>query len=322
MQRKVLSILLLGILAMPVARSQENPPPDSVVVFRPGVIGGHEFIPTSFIEDPFVRTFMHTGLGFGSTINRITPPVVVHGQTLGERKADLMFALLMMEYQYAVRPWLAVRGRLDISGRMSTETTTLIAQGVTVLYGFDLGWIFKLAETDRYFFSGSLGLRNISTTDVYVQRFIDGILENGAILPTNRLVETTPSMRASSGLAGAYVLSRLVGITASGTVDYGESLDRSEPDRWYYSLQAAFDINMHSQNGVPVGFVIGGKTGSAPDAQGADDRTAQTIFGRIAYTGAEQFALGLDIGYQFIPIRTLPKKQNFLSATVDMRMYF
>jgi hypothetical protein len=322
--RTYCAVLLLTVLLVPTAHPQESltTGPDSASGSRAGVIAGHAFIPSTFIRDPFVRTFLQTGLGFGSTLNYAPPPVTVKGRTLSGSKGDLLFAIGLFEYQYALRPWLGVRARLEMTGRLADETSTLVAQGVTLFYGFDLGWLVKLVSGERFFVSGSLGVKNTSTTDVYIQRFIEGIIDSGKIVPGNKLVMATPALRGSAGVQGAYVLSRLTGVTIAGTLDYGESMDRGEPDKWYYSLSMAFDFNLRSHNGVPLGFIVGGKTGTGPDLQGTDERSSQTIFGRIAYTGAEQFALGLDVGYQFIPIRNLEEKQNFLSATLDIRLYF
>jgi hypothetical protein len=227
-----------------------------------------------------------------------------------------------MEFQYAVRTWLAVRGRLNVIGRMADETPTLLAQGVTLYSGFDLGWLFKMTESERYYLSGSLGLKNSSTTDVYLQRFVEGIIENGQVVPGNTLVVAIPTLRGTFGMQGSYVLSRLTGMTLAGHLDYGESMNRGAGDRWYYGVSLAFDLNLHSKSGVPVGFVIGGSTGSAPDLEGIDNRTSQTVFGRVAYTGAEQFALGLDMAYAYVPIRGLDDKQNFFSAVIDIRLFF
>jgi hypothetical protein len=311
-------------LHAPSARPQEPTSTgfDSASAPRAGVIGGHEFIPSSFIKDPFVRTYLQTGLGFGSTLNLTIPRAVVHGKTLSGPKGNLLFAVLDMEYQYAIRTWLAVRGRLDVTGRMANETSTLVAQGITLYSGFELGWLFKMTESERFWLSGSLGVKNSSTTDVYLQRFIEGIVENGQVLPGNNLVVATPTLRGTAGIQGAYVLSHLTGITVTGNLDYGESMNGGEGDKWYYGASAAFDFNLHSQSGVPVGFVIGGSTGSAPDLEGIDNRTAQTVFGRIAYTGADEFALGLDLAYHYFPVRNTTEKQNVLSAVVDIRLYF
>ena len=62
-------------------------------------------------------------------------------------------------------------------GRMADETPALISQGVTLVTGFDLGWLFQVARSERFSASGSLGVKNTTTTDVYLQRFVEGIIE-------------------------------------------------------------------------------------------------------------------------------------------------
>ncbi len=317
-------LLLLTVQFAPAAFSQESTDTSSSPAPGPrvGVLAGHEFIPSSFIDEPFVRTFLRTGLGFGSTINFVPPPATVHGKPMTGPTGDLMFAVLDFEVQYAIRSWLGVRGRLDMTGRMADETQTLVTRGVTLYSGFELGWVFKAAESERAILSGSLGVKNSSITDVYLQRYIEGIIESGEILPGNNLAVTTPTLRGTVGVRAAYMLTRLTGVTFNGNVDYGESMTRGEADKWYYSLSAAFDFNLHSQSGVPLGFVLGGSTTSAADIAGMGGRTAQTAFGRISHTGAEQFSLGLDLAYNYIPVRGLEEKQNFLSAVVDIRLFF
>jgi hypothetical protein len=318
------ALLLLMALSGPPALAQDSSGTDRAAAPRrnPAILAGHAFIPSSFIRDPFVRTFFRTGLGFGSTLDYIPPPTVVNGKTISGPTGDLLFAILEVEYQYAVRTWLAVRGRVSMAGRVADETPALVSQGVTLLTGYELGWLFEVSRSKQLSVSGSLGLKNTSTTDVYLQRFIEGIIEAGEILPANKLVLTTPTLRATSSLQGSYALSRLTGVTVSGSLDYGEPLTRGASDNWYYNLSAAFDFNLYSHNGTPIGFVAGASTGSAPDLEQTDDRTTQSYFGRIAYTGSEEFAFGLDLSYELLPIRGVPEKQGFLAAIVDMRLYF
>jgi hypothetical protein len=327
-QRLLLRTAILFVTALLVQPSQSQDSSSThagtgeALSHDPGIIAGHEFIPSTFIREPFVRTYLKTWFGFGSTMNSVYPTFTIAGKTFPGQSGSLLFAVMNAEYQHTIRSWLAVRGRFGVIGRLADETPSLVAQGITLMSGFEFGWLIKLTESERYMVSGSLGIKNTSTTDVYLQRFVEGIIEAGELLPGNKLVLTTPTLRGTAGVQAACVISNLTGVTLTGNLDYGESLDRGEPDRWYYALSAAFDFNLHSENGVPIGFVVGGGTGSAVDYLGDQNRSSQSIFGRIAYTGSRDFALGLDLGYQFIPIRDLPEKQEFLSAVVDIRLYF
>jgi hypothetical protein len=316
--------LLFGALCTSPVFSQESLTGTllAVPITLPGVLGGHEFVPSSEVKDPFIRTFLRTGLGFGMTPELVVPLVTINDTAISGLKGSLLYALLDVEYQQMIRDWLAFRGRVQVVGRMADETPALISQGVTLFSAFDLGWLFRVHRSDRFLLSGSLGLRNSSVTDVYLQRFIDGIIEYGAIKPQNKLVQTTPTLRGEAGVHGAYAISDLTGLTFGAVVNYGESGDRYSPDEWTYSFTAAVDFNLLQPNGTPVGFVIGARTRSNPLGQLAGQGTSQTFFGRIGYTGSRDFSLGLDLGYELTPIRGLDKRQGFLSGLIDTRLYF
>ncbi len=306
------------------ARSQESAGNDSIRSSFQGVgsRGAHTFVPTTFIRDPFVRTYLRTGLGFGMTPALETPPVVIDGASVEGLKGSLLFALMAFDYQHAIRDWLAVRAALKVIGRLADETRPLLAQGVTLYGEFELGWLFRVMQSERTFLSASLEIRNSSVTDVYLQRFIEGIIDSGGISRGNHLVEVTPAMQGGGGLYMAYAFSDLAGLTANANLYYGESSDRSKGEAWSYLVRAAVDFNLSSTGGPPLGFVVGASTGSLLEVSGKGDATTQTIFGRIGYTGSREFALGLDLAYDLVPIRNAESKQGFMSAIIDIRLYF
>jgi hypothetical protein len=316
--------ILLGVLCTPTASSQDLSAGDLQrgSTGAVGILGGHEFVPSSYLRDPFVRTSLRTGLGFGMTPELVVPLVTINDTSLFGLKGSLLFALLDVEYQQRIRDWLAVRGRVKVIGRMADQTPALISQGVTLFSIFELGWLIRIEESDRFLLSGSLGVRNSSMTDVYLQRFIGGIIENGRITQANKLVQTTPALRGSAGLHGAYAMSDLVGLTFNGDLDYGESADRFSPAEWTYSLSAAVDFNLLKSTGAPAGFIFGMETRSLALGQWAGSQSALIIFGRIGYTGSREFSLGIDLGYELMSVRGMEGRQGFLSTLIDTRLYF
>jgi hypothetical protein len=99
-------------------------------------------------------------------------------------------------------------------------------------------------------------------------------------------------------------------------------MDRAEGETWYYALSAAVDFNLLDNGGPPLGFVAGIRTGTSPDLAGAESETTQSFFGRIGYTGSREFAIGLDLAYDLVPVRNIPEKQGFSSGVVEIRLYF
>jgi hypothetical protein len=306
------------------ARSQESAGNDTVRSAFQGVgtLAAHTFVPTTFIGDPFVRTYLRTGLGFGMTSTLDSPPVVIDGVPLEGLRGNLLFALMTFDYQHAIRDWLAVHAGLSVVGRLANEKRPLLAQGVTLYGEFELGWLFRLMESERTTLSASLAIRNSSLTDAYLKRFIEGVIDSGKVTRGNKLVEVTPALQGVGGLRAAHAISDLVGLTVSAEVSYGESTDRSQGDSWNYLVGAAVDFNLFCNGGPPLGFVAGASTGSLVDVPGTGNRTAQNFFGRIGYTGSREFALGLDLAYELVPVRNAESKQGFMSAMIDIRLYF
>ena len=112
------------------------------------LLGGHRFIPNSFTRDPFSRTYVRNSLGIGQALDvEFVPQLDIGGgDTIPGLSGDLLFAVLDFEYQHAVKDWLAVWGKINMIGRLGTDVGAILAQGATVLTGFELGWLIKLLQ--------------------------------------------------------------------------------------------------------------------------------------------------------------------------------
>jgi hypothetical protein len=64
------------------------------------------------------------------------------------------------------------------------------------------------------------------------------------------------------------------------------------------------------------------RSGSTPYISGVSTEWSLSFFGRIAYAGAGDFALGVDLSYDLVPIRGMEDRQGFMSAVVDIRLFF
>jgi hypothetical protein len=269
-----------------------------------------------------VRTFLNTTLGAGITPDLALPILEIGGKEILTASGSLVFTSLAVEYQQTVRDWIAVRGRLNVIGRLANETGALLTQGVTLLSGFELGWQFRCLQTERVYLSASLVVSNTEMTDVNLQRFIDGILADGTVTPQNKLTQSTPVFRGSGGLACAYALSEAVGIIVSGDLLYGESANRERPDQWYYRIGAAVDVDLTTLTETPLGFAAGLQNGSANAIDMETTSAANSLFAYVGYTGSRDFALGMDVLYHNIPIQNFDSKQAFVSVSVDIRLFF
>jgi hypothetical protein len=318
------STLLAFALALEVAGAQDQATEPTSAAFDPPTmtVGGHAFSPTSFMPDPFIRTFVRNSLGFGISPEFDIPPFEVGGREYSLKSGQLVYALLEFEFQAALRPWLAFGAQITVNGRLATETLSLLSQGVVLINGYRLRALFDVARTKNLTIAVSAGAGNGGLVDISLARFITAFVDSGAITPENELVSSTPSVYTFSEIRLAYGVNDLLGFLFTGELAYGEDPADRRSDRWFVSLAALADFNMKRRWGAPIGFSLGARTKTNPTGREEAGQNVVSFLARVSYVGSRDFDLGVDLSYDIVPIATLPQKVKFISAVVDMRLIF
>lgn len=285
-------------------------------------IGEHTFSPTSFIPDPFVRTFARNTLGFGISPSVDIPPVEIGGQQYALKSGELVFALFQFEFQTAIRQRLAFDVQMNVLARLANETIPLVSQGVVLIGGYELGVLLEVYRSEKMTLALSAGAISDGTTDVNFQRFLSAVLDTAEMSPDDALVASIPSVRAFGEFRLAYSINELLGFIVQGKFAYGEPQDRSSSNEWFNTFAAVLDVNPSRRWNAPVGFGLGFKTRTNPLGSNANGENITSVFGHISYVGARDFNLGLDLAYDMIPLRNLSEKAGFFSAVIDMRLVF
>ena len=130
-----LAMVLLTLGAAPRARAQDDPRPS---------LAGHTFVSTDLVPDAFVRTYVRTSLGYAEAQSIDYPPLVIQGDTLQVLNGSLSYAILGIEYQAALRNWIAMRIAGALVSRLGTQGSSLAREGVTITQGYDFGFLAKL----------------------------------------------------------------------------------------------------------------------------------------------------------------------------------
>jgi len=316
-------MLMISFLFAQEASPGNNPPRETgQVADRMPKLREHVFVPSDFIKDPFIKTFIRNSLGMASSINYNFPTITIGNREVTGVEGGLMFALLDFEFQYAVKKWLAVGGSVQALGRFGTETPSLLSQGITAGYGFELHWLFRLWQNGKMMLSGSLNLWNNSFTAINLQDFVGQIIEDGGLAPDNKLVSNTPSVRTGGGLRYAWGLSELLGLKFYVDGGYGESVLLRAENQWFIEFGGALSMNIKNHTGAPLGFLLGYQQNSFPFlGEGASDDIRNIVF-RISYTGARDFSIGLEGFYQVTKPQGFEESIKSTGTLVSMRYYF
>jgi hypothetical protein len=281
-------------------------------------LAGHTFVPNRFAPDPFVKTYVRNSLGLGKVPDLVTPIIVIEGETVVGLQGDLLNAILEFEYQQAIQDWIAFRAQVRVVGRLGTGVQSLLAQGITANTGFEIGWLFKLAQGRRTMLSGTLNLWNSSTTVINLLDWAQGIVD-GVQVPLTR---TVPSTRGGGGLRFAWAVSDLVGMNLFTEVGYGESVDHFNDDEWFYRLAATVDFDLKTKTSVPLGFAVGYRQMSVPEGGGDFSGNVREVLLRTAYTGSTDFRISLDMTWGQLPVTALDQTLKVVSTSINLRYYF
>ena len=222
-------------------------------------------------------------------------PVIINGQELVTLTGDLAFTYLGFEYQHAVKDWIAFSLRLNAIGRLGTDAGAILYQGVNLDIGYQFGWLLKLYKNRDMMLSGTIKVSNNSFTFIDINGFIQGIVDSGKITPENKMVKNTPTANAGAGLAYAYTINRMFGITAEANLSYGESAERFSEDEWTFNYGILADADLKPDYSVPLGFGLsyfGSRRGKNTSSLFGDPHN---ILFQINYTGKSD----LDLGFGF-----------------------
>lgn len=322
----LISIIFLIIITGSSKGSEKfltKQPKDSIEQsYLNGKLNGHRFLSNSIIRSPFVRSYLQNKLGAGQTVDLKIPPVIIDSHKVLQLKGQLVYTQIDIEYQQAIRDWMAFRARVIINGRLGTETGALISEGLNVSSSYEFGWLFNLYHNKKFALSGEINLFNTSFITIDLEKFIQGVIDSGAVVPSNKLVSTVPSLRAGGKLLGSYAFNKSCGLTVNLNTEYGETIDRKAKGKVYFEYGAAFDYDFLPEQKVPIGLLAGFYHNELPTSTQQIENEPNNFLFSINYTGRQNLNLGLEINYQIYKPADFDESIKFTSAALNMRYFF
>jgi hypothetical protein len=279
----LLTMAMVALWTALPAEAQEGPRP---------TLGGHLFVSTDLIPDAFVRTYVRNSIGYSQAADFDYPPVVVRGDTLLALDGSLAYATLGMEYQHAIRDWIAVRLGVGMRTRLGTQLSSILSEGVNVTSGLEFGWLARLRQTPRTMLCGSLAVSSQNLTVIDVRQFTEDVID-GVADPS--LIDDVPAVRSTAGLRFAWAASRPVGVTLLLEGSYGETPRRDEAESWEYGMGASVDFDAGAAWDVPIGIALAYRQTSLPVVTTTDNGNVSETVLRLAYNGKRDFLIAIDV---------------------------
>ena len=270
------------------------------------------------MADPFAVTYFGTITGGGMAFDLKTPFINLDGDTIGTLTGDVAFMALGFEYQQRFGHWLAVRVAFLGNGRIGTNEQSMLAQGVTGTFGWDLGATARIYQSQKVIISGALDFARSNIVGIDPFGFAQSIIDDG-ITEDNSLVA---SANAISGILGArlgWAPASWIGVTAvleGGRGDVTESGSET-----VFGGGGTVGVDFKNLNVIPIGILLSFDSEAFSQA-GADLASRSTGYGfGLFWTGWEDFVIGLDTTMRVLDRRDAEDNFEAFVATFSLRYW-
>jgi len=281
-------------------------------------LNGHTFPSLNLIRSSFVSTNLQADVGFGkSTVFRI-PGIDIIGHELEPFEGSIMFVNMRVQYQQRFTPWLALYFSMTMAGRLGTDMSTILADGVNTLSGGDIGWLIRILHKDKFNLSGTINIKNMTGNFINVSEFIKEVINDN---PYPSLIKKVPAMTVGCGILGAYAISPSVGLQFHVGGAYGESFVR-ETTKGYFIGGITGDVDFQPKYRVPLGLALGYTITSAPEVVMNDGSYSNLIMAKLGYTGSDEFELGLQYAYSNVKIDNVDEEPTLSKIILVLKFYF
>lgn len=281
-------------------------------------LGGHRFVPSRIVADPFVASRFTNSIGFGGARNLQVPVYNYQDSLVTTVAGDLGFLSIDFEYQQQVTGWLALRGAAGAIARVGVDGFSFAAEGISTIYGYNLGATGRILRSGRMQLSAALDYSSNALYGVQpltylqgvggeVRQAIDSVLEAGGVVDSTTIreilnqidlsqydvVQQGSANRTSVGLRFAYAAAPWLGFTVATQSGVGNLIARN--DIGIIDVGAAASLDFGELWRVPIGVALSARYQNASE-RSSDLAADITTFGAfISYAARRDLALGLDL---------------------------
>lgn len=294
----------------------------------PRDFGGCLFIPTSLVPDPFISTSFTTGTGAGSAVNLVVPLYNLQGEKIAETSSSIAFMQLGFDYQQAINRRVAVRAGLNGGGRMGTSASSVLAEGVSAVFGYGIGSTINLTRKPEWQLAATVDVRGSTLYGISPLGFVRAVVEAIAADDTARAMSAEDSLLAEGksarflgGVRAAYTPAPWIGFTGLLETGLGDKFsgDDGAISVTNFGIAASFDLNPLKR--IPVG-VLGAFRNESLSEKNDDVGSSQAYCLSVFYTGRRFFALGLENTWSQIHQVRTDKKIDVAQTRFVMRYDF
>ena len=206
-----------------------------------------------------------------------------------------------------------------LAGRLGTDISTIMADGVNTLSGGDIGWIIRIHHTKKLNLSTTVNVQNITGNFINVADYFEELINNN---PDASITKLIPAMALGIGLRGAYAFNPTYGLQFQANFNYGESFQREKNSKGFVSAGVFGDMDFLPKYNTAVGLALGYGLTNAQEIVMSDGGLSHLISARVGYTGSDDFELGLQYTYFNARLQSVDQKPFISKILLLLKFYF
>ena len=293
----------------------------------PRLLGGHLFLPSSVVPDPFIATSFQTATGGGAAMNIVTPLYNIKGEQIGEADSDIGFMSLGFDYQQRLSNRVDLRLSVDGSGRLGTSATSIVAEGLSAVYGYGFGTTVNLVKKTNWVLAATGDVRGNTLYGVsplaFVQAAIDNAANGDSALADSQdsLLSKGDNSRFVGGLRGAYTPAPWIGFTGYLEAGVGKKFQGRDANTSVANFGATTSVDLNSLLHTALGVLLQYRHQSLNEKGENVGRSDSYGFG-LFYTGRQDFGIGLENTWAKLDQPRTDKQVNAVTARILLRYDF
>jgi len=284
-------------------------------------LGGHRFIPSGRLPDPFVTTHarFRTAGGLADGFQaKYNVPVV---DTVKTTSGDIAFFGLDFEYQQNLWERTAVRLSLEGNARVGVDNQSLLASGLSSTYGMELEAKYRILRYSQMVLTAHAVLTDKSLYGLDPLQFAQGIAEDG-FDDNDKLVVEGDLNRLVFGPSAAWAPKTWLGFTGHIFAGPADPFDSSTDTKTAFRGGLTGDVDFKSLGWWPIGILGGYDSDSFPEADNDVVEGVHSFTFAAAFTGRDDFSIGLEVTHSSIKQKDLTDKFGSTIFSLNSRYYF
>jgi hypothetical protein len=313
---RIAAVFLLLVSALPAAAKEGDPMAEG----RERHLNGHGFLPSIYVDDPFVSSNFQNHTGGGMAMDLTTTFRDLDGNELYKLNGDLFFAALGLGYQQKLGSKWAVGAHFSGLVKSGTNAESFLTEGADVDRNASLWVKYRLKRKEKCQLSVGLDWSYSKTLYFTPYEFAQyvadtGEIENAPILIESKIWTSRVTVNWARGFSKAF------GLRVNGQFGLYEVPETSGVTKGSHRLGilGEYDLKGTKAN-FPLGFSLG-YTLALPDNDPFTGLSG-TLLG-FWYTGKEDFVVGAEIGSMKLPVANRDTdKVKALFAIITIKYYF